>query len=554
LKSSSATSSSSARSKTPSFIAEVPLVDGPHELRTVNVRLDHAARSIYNTCLEKALKRAQRMKESRAFRRAQEIGREIRRLKRGRSEKDLPPAEAEKLLALKNARWQLLRKAAQQARLTPAALEHCAVVIRNRAFREHLDVHTAQKQALRAYNAVWQYVLGRRGRPRFKGPRQLDTVEGKSNHAGIRWRGNRVEWFGLVLPARINPKDEVLQHALNCRIKYVRLVRRKGKRDRIYAQLVCEGKPFRKPKNTLGEGVVGIDAGPSLIARVSDREARLDRPCTQLRRKQKKIRSLQRKLDQSRRASNPQNYNPDGTVKKGARQWKKTKTYIKTQVELAELYRKEAAHRRCLVGRLVNETLRMGSVFKYEKVPWKALQRRYGRSVGLRAPGMFFRELPRKAESAGGTVVKFPTRIPVLGAQDLKVGLSSFCHRCRAREKKPLSCRWHICSCGVHVQRDLYSAYLARFVERDEDGMFWLDAGSAARQWPGAEPLLQAASSLCPNPRVPACGGQPHKGTEGVAVEERMNAAEARDAVAPSYGGGESPGEAAGIPLRTPGL
>jgi len=554
LRSSNGTSSSSARSKTPSFIVEIPLVAGLRELRTVNVRLDCAGRSIYNACLGRALKSGRRLQESRAFRKIREINREIRLLLKKRQPEDLPPQERLRLEALRQARRELWQRAAQASGFTSATLQRFAVVVRNQAFRDHLDVHTAQKLAVRAYHAVREHILGRRGKPRFKGPRQLDTVEGKSNHAGIRWREDRVEWFGLVFPARVDREDPVIQHALSSRIKYVRLVRRKGRQDRLYAQLVCEGKPFQKPQNTLGEGVVGIDGGPSTLARVSDREARLDRFCAQLRRKRKNIRCLQRKLDRSQRANNPQNYNPDGTVKKGARRWKKTKTYVKTQVELAELYRKEAAHRRCLVGRLVNETLRMGNVFKFEKISWKALQRGYGRSVGLRAPGMYFRELSRKAESAGGTVVGFPTRIPVLGSPDLKVGLSGFCHHCRAREKKPLSCRWHVCSCGVHVQRDLYSAYLARFVERDEDGKFWLDAGSAARQWPGAEPLLQAASSLYPNPRVPATGGQPRKGTEGVAAEEKMNAAEARDAVAPPCGGGESPGEAAGILLRTPGL
>ena len=144
-----------------------------------------------------------------------------------------------------------------------------------------------------------------------------------------------------------------------------------------------------------------------------------------------------------------------------------------------------------------------------------------------------------------------------MGSEGLNVGLCSFCHLCGTRQRKPLSCRWHVCSCGMHVQRDLYSAYLARFVDQGEDGRFWLDAGSAARQWPGAESLLQAASSLHPNLRVSASSGQPRKGTEGVAAEEGMSAAEAWDGVAPSGskpGGSESPGEAGGIPLRTPRL
>lgn len=83
---------------------------------------------------------------------------------------------------------------------------------------------------------------------------------------------------------------------------------------------------------------------------------------------------------------------------------------------------------------------------------------------------------------------------------------------------------------------------------------FGLDAGTAARQWSGAEQFLQAASGRIPNPRVSASSGQPGEGTEGVAAEEGTAKVEARDAVAPPSGGGESPEEAAVVSLRTPWL
>ncbi|MBC7326094.1 MAG: transposase, partial [Moorella sp. (in: Bacteria)] len=115
----------------------------------------------------------------------------------------------------------------------------------------------------------------------------MDTVEGKSNEAGIRWRNNCVVRKGLVLQAIIDQEDPVIRHALSCRVKYVRLVRRKiDGRNRFYVQLVCEGMPYQKPENALGEGVVGIDAGPSTIARVNGTEARLDRFCEELAKKE----------------------------------------------------------------------------------------------------------------------------------------------------------------------------------------------------------------------------------------------------------------------------
>jgi len=522
------TSSSRNTSETPSFVCEVPLRVSPPQEKALLARLE-AARQLYNACLGEAVKRVKLIQQSRLWQKAWKV-----------EDKDLRNA--------------LIREACSKHGFTDAALQHYAVEIRRSCWiRDHLDVHVAQKLGTRAFRAAQRVLFGQARKVRFKGKNQMDTVEGKSNEAGIRWRNSCVVWRGLVLPAIINPEDPVIRHALSCRVKYVRLVRRKvNGHNRFYAQLICEGAPYQKPENALGEGTVGIDAGPSTIARVNSKEARLDRFCEELAKKEAEIRRLQRKLDRSRRANNPENYNPDGTVRKGPKQWKKSRTYLKTQARLAEIWRKLSAHRRSLIGRMVNETLRMGNVFKFEKLSYRALQRMFGKSVNTRAPGKYFQELTRKAESAGGKIMEFPTRLKVKGTETY-VGLSSYCF-CGEHRKKSLSERWHICSCGVKCQRDLYSAYLACFVEQSGQNDFELDAGLAARQWPGAEPLLQAASGRIPNPRVSGSAGQPREGTEGVAAEEGAAKAEARDAVAPPPGGGESPGEATVVPLRTPQL
>ena len=82
--------------------------------------------------------------------------------------------------------------------------------------------------------------------------------------------------------------------------------------------------------------------------------------------------------------------------------------------------------------------------------------------------------LKRKAESAGGRVYEFKTRTTA----------SQVCH-CGERHKKLLRQRVHDCMCGVIMQRDLYSAYLARFVKEDV-----LHATEASLSWLGA--LLRA--------------------------------------------------------------
>ena len=60
----------------------------------------------------------------------------------------------------------------------------------------------------------------------------------------------------------------------------------------------------------------------------------------------------------------------------------------------------------------------------------------------------------------------------------------------RKKKKKKLAQRWHCCPCGVTAQRDLFSAYLARFVEKDI-----LDISQAKQAWVAAQPLLQHAMS-----------------------------------------------------------
>ncbi len=324
---------------------------------------------------------------------------------------------------------------------------------RQRAFWAHLDGYVAQKLGSRAFAAANAWLLRQRGRPRCKGCRQLDTVEGKAHHAGIRWRDDHVEWFGPNLPALIDTDDPVIPYALGCRVKYVRLVRRKlGGRDRFWAQLACEGIPYRKPKRKTGDGEVGVDIGPSTVAVVGEGTALLIPFCDEVVRSHRTIRRLQRKLDRQRRANNPEYDLPGGRVKPGPKTWVESTRQCRIQDQLAERLRRESAHRKTRHGRLANRVLALGRVIKTEQLSCRALQRQYGRSVSARVPGMFLSILRRKAESAGGRVIEFPTRTTTL---------SQVCHGCGAIKKKPRSQRIHACECGVEMQRDLYSAFLA---------------------------------------------------------------------------------------------
>jgi len=465
------------RAKNPSFVCEVPLVLSGADERVLAVRFD-IARQTYNACLSEALRRLGLMRQSRAYQAA---------CKLPRGKKGSPTAK------VRTAAFREINKrfGFREYDLHAWATKHIShqCLGRTGTVRQHLDSNTVQKLATRAFQAAQQYVFGKRGRPRFKGRNQIDSVEGKSNRSGIRWRDDHVEWMGLNLPAIIDPRDPVIAHGLSSRIKYVRLVRRRlNGKTRYWAQLVCEGLPYRKPKNTIGTGRVGVDPGPRQFGISGPTWGRLVDLATPLKRTKKEIRRLQRHIDRQRRANNPDNYLPDGSIRPGRKTWTVSGKQRRAEIQLAELYRKAAAQRKSLQGQLANAILRLGDDIRIEKNSYRSFQRNYGRSVGIAAPAGLVTRLKRKAGNAGARVRDLPTRLR----------MSQLCHSCGGIEKKPLSLRVHACACGVGpVQRDVYSAWLATMAVADPDGSeeWRLDASQARAAWPGAEQRLPAAPS-----------------------------------------------------------
>ncbi len=249
-------------------------------------------------------------------------------------------------------------------------------------------------------------------------------------------------------------------------------------RTRYYAQLVCEGLPYGKPEHAIGTETVGLDVGPSTIAVVGETQASLEQFCEPVARDHKRIRRLQRKLDRQRRANNPDCYDEQGRFIKGKRLKNKSRRQQETQAELAELFQREAAHRKTLHGQMANRIIAIGTDIHTEKLSYRGFQKLYGKSISVRAPRTFLSILTRKAESAGGKVIEFATRT---------TALSQVCV-CGQKHKKRLSERVHACDCGATMQRDLFSAYLARHVK---DNL--LPVTEANESWSGAEPLLRTA-------------------------------------------------------------
>ncbi len=508
-----------------SFVLELPLRVTANDERRLET-IFFASRQVYNACLGEALKRLKLMRDSRVYQRA--------------------------LAAPRGAvRNRLFKEAREAVGFREYDLHtYFNNRVRQAWIREHVSSPVGQKLATRAFQAVEEYSFKAKGRPRYKGVNQLDSIEGKSNLTAIMWRDGQVNILGLELKTVLDPMDKhgVQAWGLQQRVKYVRLVRRRVRsKTRYFAQLVLAGKPLVKQKHQarLGnaEKRVALDLGPSTIAMVGEAHAELLEFVPELNDLQCERRVLQRRLDRSRRAANPENHQPDGTIRPGRMAWRYSHRYKKTRGELAELERRLAAYRRTEQHRLVNDVLQHGCVIHTEAVSIKAWQKSFGRSIRIKAPGLFMGALTRKAESAGGQVNLINTRHTALSQQCA----------CGTRSKKPLSVRVHECpECGLVMQRDLLAAYLALHTATTTIPHV-LHADKAMLAYQGAEPLLRAAWQ---HATTKPASGRPRPSTfgtyrsqSGSPEQDPAPTVKAQHVVPHSW---EGLGEARGIRVRTP--
>ena len=314
------------------------------------------------------------------------------------------------------------------------------------------------------------------------------SVAGKSGGVEIIYHETHIEWKGLKLPIKLDPDNDYEREMLQYRVKYCRIIRKPGRnKNHWYVQLSLEGKPAVKyDRNTgevrhpVGSGAVGIDIGPQTIAYASDTEVALKELADKVNNIEQKKRVLQRKLDRSRRATNPDNYAPDGTIRRGVKLTRnKSRKYLKCQKELAYIQRQQADIRKRQHNELANHLLILGDRFYVEDMEWPALthrakkteisektgkikrKKRFGKSVGNKAPASLIGLLDLKLKSRGlAGVIRVDTRVRA----------SQYNHLSDDYRKKELRDRWNDMPDGRHIQRDLYSAFLLQHMNEKQDG------------------------------------------------------------------------------------
>lgn len=440
------------------FTIDLEIVFDDKNPESVLFHAENAARAIYNACLNECLKRLHKLEHDLRY---QELLKLRKKAKQDNKSISIYNTEIKEIaLSYGFSEYQL----------------HEYVITPKYHFN-NLGIDEAQKLATRAFNAVNNLRLKKAKKVYFQSKQYPTSFEGKSYRSKFHFKDNKLCFgkhkFDVII------KDMYQFNALKHRVKYVRVLRRVIRnKNRWYAQLVLEGVPDKQI--TTCDNNIGLDIGTSTVAISSPECASLKELAKGVDKNEKRIKRIQKALDRSKRKTNPQNYNPDGTVKKDTKNFKKTWTYSKRYEHLKAILKEE--HRKAKVKRklshekLANEIIEQGSNIKVEDMNFQALakraknttinkngrynsKKRFGKVIGNRAPAMLLSIIDRKLHYINKSLIKIDTT---------KIKASQYNPLTGEYIKHSLNDRLIKLLDGVIVQRDMLSAFIIEHVEGNE--------------------------------------------------------------------------------------
>ena len=442
-------------------VLTLPLLTEPWQEHILEKRFK-IVEHLQNSLISYQLRRLKKLEHSMAYR---ELAQKI----------EETPRENRK--SLYQQRNKMLKEAGFDQRIFERSIEPM-----QKHFAEHIGAQVAHKAASDVWRSFEKYLFGSGKMVHFKRRGSLESVANKKAGNCMAYKDGLFIWSGgrcnhsvspqiKSLKIKVaHPQTEYEKEMLQKECKYFRVVRKWMKnRYKYYLQFTLVGAPVPKPR-IVSPGRVGIDIGTQSIAVVSEKAVCLRELADQVNDNHKKIAQLQRKMDASRRCSNPDNYNPDGTIRRGIRlYWVYSKRYIRLAGKVRELQRKNAAIRKYQHICLANEIIALGTEVYVNDIDFQLLaqrpkkttttsskqckrQNRFGKSVADKAPAMLLSILDMKLKSLGYD--------GIYRVDTWKFKASQYDHVSKDYQPKSLSKRTHNLANGDLLQRDLYSAFL----------------------------------------------------------------------------------------------
>lgn len=185
-----------------------------------------------------------------------------------------------------------------------------------------------------------------------------------------------------LIPYKFRNSDEEIRFTYALQMQKLRLhglkrTRLKNDKWKYSVLLVFDGVPYGTLDTLPNTGEVNITVDINTLELVASSNGQTERyDLSNDFGYSEKLSELDRQIERSRRYHNPQNYNPNGTIKSGKLKWTYTKRYHELLAKKRKIWHKIKASRKHRFGQISNHILTLGDTFNLKQADFKTLQAR----------------------------------------------------------------------------------------------------------------------------------------------------------------------------------
>lgn len=368
------------------------------------------ARKIYNVCVEKTTAQFNQMTRTKKYREIQErIKEEIKRIETEREQFDLAEKKKEEEANAKEKKYKVKSFKEDKAALKELYNQKNEMLM-EWGFTKYGIYEKVSRYVGTLSHTIFSVVAicsiadplwNAYNRLLFKNGEYIHYKKfgslnnlSSNNKTGIRFREINGEYYVIVGSNRTKTKVMKIKvepfghqknnkfsdyeiNMINRPIRQVKIIRKEvGTGYSYFCQLVVEGSPYIKQENNsdkypVNSGIVGLSIWRNTLCAVSDKGYKIFDLCPDFESYEAQKKLFSTELENLRRINNPDNFNEDGTVKKGIvvdgvrerLKWKESNRYKQVKIQLRELQRKNKEARNLRQNHIIHELLEMGDCF-----------------------------------------------------------------------------------------------------------------------------------------------------------------------------------------------
>lgn len=363
-------------------VLEMRLKIEPWQAHIIDKKME-CARAVYNATLSEAMKNYNRIINTREW---QDDQKKVRAFYSGRKAGEKIPPEIKDILDKRRAQYQ-------EALLTKFGI----VKIAQKHAKYYNKNISSNMASVGIGAAVWlsidKFLYGEGKKVKYKHPGELNSLA-SNGKSGMMLKQDEKGYYlylanqmAKAKPLKLylyNTRTDYDQDMISRKILIVRLIRKSYENgNRYFVQLTVDGEPYEKTNENgellckRDEGKVGLVIDGNNVYAVSDKESHRFKLDENFKEYEKALEEIETRIEYLRRLNNPDNYEENGTIKRGRLTWNKSCEYKRAVREKKKLTRKRRETLAIRQSIVIKEILEMGNDIYVEKKSYRTKKENY---------------------------------------------------------------------------------------------------------------------------------------------------------------------------------